>query len=80
MIPQGRYWFILSNIISKYSPPLTSKMIILRTIGISKSKCLKSNNGSECSSLEFVDYFIDHGIRMLKMVPRHLSRMTFHIG
>ncbi|KAL9258053.1 Retrovirus-related Pol polyprotein from transposon TNT 1-94-like protein [Drosera capensis] len=35
-----------------------------------KIKCLKSNNGGEYSSSEFIDYCIENGIRMLKTIPK----------
>ncbi|GJR06612.1 retrovirus-related pol polyprotein from transposon TNT 1-94 [Tanacetum coccineum] len=34
-----------------------------------KVKCLKSDNGEEYSSREFIEYYAENGIRMLKTVP-----------
>lgn len=36
----------------------------------SKIKCLKFDNDGKYSSTEFIDYCVENGIRMLKIIPK----------
>ena len=54
------------------------KVVVENEIGL-KIKFLKSNNGGEYSSFEFVDNYAENGIRMLKTIPKTLC-MRVHAG
>ena len=41
----------------------------------SRIKCLRSDNGGEFTSKEFMDYYNNHGIKRHSPSLRHLNRM-----
>jgi transposase InsO family protein len=41
----------------------------------SKIKCLRSDNGGDFTSKEFMDYYSSHGIQRQFSVARHLNKM-----
>ncbi|GKE11247.1 retrovirus-related pol polyprotein from transposon TNT 1-94 [Tanacetum coccineum] len=42
-----------------------------------KVKCLKSDNGGEYTSRDFIKYYAENGIKMLKTISESLNRTVF---